>query len=64
MATAGAGYSAAPKLKAVCGCTDANHQQVRDAIREHHLLTIPSVYEHLGWQVVAPMSGAYCRQPA
>ena len=40
MMTAGAGYTAAPKLKPVCGCTDANHQQVRDAIREQHLLTI------------------------
>ncbi|MES2994270.1 MAG: nitrite reductase large subunit NirB [Pseudomonadota bacterium] len=59
MATAGAGYSAAPKLKAVCGCTDANHQQVRDAIREHHLLTIPSVYEHLGWRT--PNGCASCR---
>ena len=47
MATAGAGYTAAPKMKPVCGCTDANHQQVRDAIREHRLLTIASVYDTL-----------------
>jgi nitrite reductase (NADH) large subunit len=59
MATAGAGYSAAPKLKAVCGCTDANHQQVRDAIRESHLLTIPAVYEQLGWRT--PNGCASCR---
>ncbi len=59
MATAGAGYSAAPKLKAVCGCTDANHQQVRDAIREQHLLTIPQVYEHLNWRT--PNGCASCR---
>jgi nitrite reductase (NADH) large subunit len=59
MATAGAGYSAAPKTKAVCGCTDANHQQVRDAIREHHLLTIPSVYEHMNWRT--PNGCASCR---
>jgi nitrite reductase (NADH) large subunit len=59
MATAGAGYSAAPKMKAVCGCTDSNHQQVRDAIREHHLLTIQQVYEHMGWRT--PNGCASCR---
>jgi nitrite reductase (NADH) large subunit len=59
MATAGAGYTAAPKLKPVCGCTDANHQQVRDAIREQHLLTIASVYERLGWRT--PNGCASCR---
>ncbi|MES2229563.1 MAG: nitrite reductase large subunit NirB [Pseudomonadota bacterium] len=59
MATAGAGYSAAPKLKAVCGCTDANHTQVREAIRERHLLTIPQVYEHLSWRT--PNGCASCR---
>jgi nitrite reductase (NADH) large subunit len=59
MATAGAGYSAAPKMKAVCGCTDANHQQVRDAIREFHLLTIPQVQDHLGWRT--PNGCASCR---
>jgi nitrite reductase (NADH) large subunit len=59
MATAGAGYTAAPKLKPVCGCTDANHQQVRDAIREQHLLTIAGVYEHLNWRT--PNGCAGCR---
>ncbi len=59
MATAGAGYSAAPKLKAVCGCTDANHTQVREAVRERHLLTIPQVYEHLSWRT--PNGCASCR---
>ena len=59
MATAGAGYTAAPKLKPVCGCTDANHQQVRDAIKEHHLLTIASVYEQLAWRT--PNGCASCR---
>ena len=59
MATAGSGYTAAPKLKPVCGCTDANHQQVRDAIKEHRLLTIASVHEHLGWRT--PNGCASCR---
>jgi nitrite reductase (NADH) large subunit len=59
MATAGSGYTAAPKLKPVCGCTDANHQQVRDGIREQHLLTIAQVYESLGWRT--PNGCASCR---
>jgi nitrite reductase (NADH) large subunit len=59
MATAGAGYSAAPKLKPVCGCTDANHQQLRDAIRDAHLLTIAEVYAQLNWRT--PNGCASCR---
>ena len=59
MATAGTGYSAAPKTKPVCGCTDANHQQVRDAIRQHRLLEIAQVYEHLNWRT--PNGCASCR---
>jgi nitrite reductase (NADH) large subunit len=59
MATAGSGYTAAPKMKPVCGCTDANHQQVRDAIRNDHLLTIAEVYEHLQWRT--PNGCASCR---
>ncbi len=59
MATAGAGYSAAPKLKPVCSCSDANHQQVRDAIRDLHLLTIPDVYRELNWRT--PNGCASCR---
>ena len=39
MFTAGGDYSAAPKKKAICGCTDHSHQDVRDAIREQQLLT-------------------------
>jgi nitrite reductase (NADH) large subunit len=59
MATAGAGYTAAPKMKAVCGCTDSSHQQVREAIRELHLLTIPEVYEQMNWRT--PNGCASCR---
>ena len=59
MATAGAGYSAAPKLKAVCGCTDANHAQVREAIFKQKLLTLPDVHRALGWRT--PNGCASCR---
>jgi nitrite reductase (NADH) large subunit len=59
MATAGGDYSTAPKKKAVCGCTDRTHQEVRDAIREHELLSIPAVYGFLEWRT--PNGCATCR---
>ncbi len=40
MFTAGGDYSATPKTKAMCGCTEDGHQAVRDAIRENKLLSI------------------------
>ena len=59
MFTAGGDYSAAPKLKAMCGCTDQGHQAVRTAIRQHHLLTIADVYAMLQWRT--PNGCASCR---
>jgi nitrite reductase (NADH) large subunit len=50
MFTAGGDYSATPKKKALCGCTDHSHQDVRDAIRERKLLTIASTFEALNWK--------------
>ena len=59
MFTVGGDYSTAPKKKALCGCTDVSHQEVRDAIREQHLLTIADVYAHLGWRT--PNGCSSCR---
>lgn len=59
MATAGGDYSAAPKTKAMCGCTDLGHQAVRDAIREHHWLTIAEVQQGLNWRT--PNGCSSCR---
>jgi nitrite reductase (NADH) large subunit len=59
MFTAGGDYSAAPKMKSMCGCTDHGHQAVRDAIRQHHLLTIDAVYRWLDWRT--PDGCASCR---
>ncbi len=59
MFTAGGDYSAAPKLKAMCGCTDHGHQAVRDAIVANKLLTIASVYQQLGWKT--PNGCSSCR---
>jgi nitrite reductase (NADH) large subunit len=59
MATAGGDYSAAPKRKAICGCTDRTHQEIREAIRAQHLLTIPAAMHFLGWRT--PNGCATCR---
>ncbi len=58
-ATAGGDYSAAPKTKSVCGCTDHTHEDVRKAIREHKLLTIPQAMAFLEWRT--PNGCASCR---
>ncbi|MDO8720236.1 MAG: nitrite reductase large subunit NirB [Polaromonas sp.] len=50
MFTAGGDYSATPKLKAMCSCTDHGHQAVREAIRGNKLLTIADVYSFLEWR--------------
>src|SRR4029453_13131603 len=49
MFTAGGDYSTAPKKKAMCGCTDRSHQEVRDAIRKEHWLSHAEVYRGKGW---------------
>jgi len=59
MFTAGGDYSATPKLKAMCGCTDHGHQAVRDAIRANKLLSISDVYAFLEWRT--PNGCASCR---
>jgi nitrite reductase (NADH) large subunit len=59
MFTAGGDYSATPQKKALCGCTEHSHADVRQAIREHKLLTIASVFEALSWQT--PNGCASCR---
>jgi nitrite reductase (NADH) large subunit len=64
MFTAGGDYSAAPKKKAMCGCTDHSHEEVRHAIRTPmpdgtRLLTIDAVQRHLAWR--SPDGCASCR---
>jgi len=59
MFTAGGDYSATPKLKAMCGCTDHGHQAVREAIRANKLLSIGDVYATLDWRT--PNGCASCR---
>ena len=57
--TAGGDYSATPKTKAMCGCTDHGHQAVRDAIRANKLLSIGDVFKFMEWKT--PNGCASCR---
>jgi len=59
MFTAGGDYSAAPKKKAMCGCTDQSHADVRAAILDQRLLTIDAVQSTLGWRT--PNGCSSCR---
>jgi len=59
MFTAGADYSATPKTKAMCACTDHGHQAVRDAIKANKLLTLAEVYNFMEWKT--PNGCASCR---
>ncbi|AOS79937.1 MULTISPECIES: nitrite reductase large subunit NirB [Hydrogenophaga] len=59
MFTAGGDYSATPKLKAICGCTEHGHQAVRDAICERKYLSTAEVFAGMGWRT--PNGCATCR---
>jgi nitrite reductase (NADH) large subunit len=59
MFTAGGDYSATPKLKPMCGCTEHGHQAVRDTIREQKLITVGGVFKFMNWRT--PNGCASCR---
>ncbi len=59
MFAAGGDYSATPKMKALCACTEHGHQAVRDAIVANKLLTIASVFGFMEWKT--PNGCASCR---
>jgi nitrite reductase (NADH) large subunit len=59
MFTAGGDYSATPKKKAICSCTDRSHQEIRETIRAEHILKIGEVFSKLGWKT--PNGCATCR---
>ncbi len=58
--TVGGAYEPADSnKKAVCGCTDLSHGDVRKAIREHKLLSAQKAMDFLEWQT--PNGCASCR---
>ena len=48
--TLGGDYSAAPKAKPLCKCTEYTHDEVRAQIRELHLTSIGAVMQELEWK--------------
>ncbi len=59
MASAGGDYSATPKTKPLCACTEHGHQAVRDAIRQHKLLSTGAVFRFMEWKT--PSGCPSCR---
>ncbi len=59
MNTLGTNFQESPKTKAICGCTDHTHAQVRQAIRQHKLVSHAEVYEFMEWRT--PSGCATCR---
>ncbi len=60
ISTVGGAADVKPKSeKAICGCSDLNHGQVRQAIREHHLITLSDAMRFMDWRT--PDGCATCR---
>ncbi|PJI47683.1 MAG: nitrite reductase large subunit [Pseudomonas sp.] len=60
ISTVGGAADVKPKSeKAICGCSDLNHGQVRKAIRDHHLITLSSAMRFMDWRT--PDGCATCR---
>ncbi len=57
--TLGGGYAPPSTSKAVCGCTEKNHEEVRAEIRTHKYLNIPDAMRGIGWST--PNGCATCR---
>ncbi|MEW6133110.1 MAG: nitrite reductase large subunit NirB [Pseudomonadota bacterium] len=49
-ATAGGDYSTAPSKKPLCGCTEHTHDEVRAAITQNSLKTMPETMRFLDWK--------------
>ena len=58
--TVGGAYQAADRsTKPVCGCTDFNHNEVRQAVRSMKLLSLDAAFKALDWRT--PDGCATCR---
>src|SRR5437868_6653251 len=59
--TLGGDYSAAPKVKPMCACTDHSHDDARRVIIENSLKTIPDVMRFMDWKTP---NGCHSCRPA
>lgn len=57
--TVGGEYSATPKTKPLCKCTDFTHDEIRQGIVQYALKTMPAVRDHFEWKT--PDGCASCR---
>jgi nitrite reductase (NADH) large subunit len=57
--TLGGGYAPPSTSKAICGCSDKNHEEVRTEIRTHKYLNIPDAMKGMNWRT--PNGCASCR---
>ncbi|MGB1109554.1 MAG: nitrite reductase large subunit NirB, partial [Gammaproteobacteria bacterium] len=48
--TVGEGYDKTPQKKAMCGCTELSHDEVRHAIVDNELKSIPEIIQALDWK--------------
>jgi nitrite reductase (NADH) large subunit len=55
----GTDYSATPRKKSICGCSDLSHDEIRQAIRSDHLISQEQVRTELNWRT--PNGCATCR---
>ena len=55
----GSNFQETPRTRPVCGCTDLTHAEVRQAIREHRLLSHAEAYAFMEWRT--PSGCATCR---
>jgi len=60
-ATLGSDFNDTPSKKAMCGCTDLSHGEVKQAIIEKGLKTIPDVMQTLDWKT---SDGCHSCRPA
>ncbi|HHJ1336250.1 TPA: nitrite reductase large subunit NirB [Pseudomonas aeruginosa] len=60
ISTVGGAAAGKPKSeKAICGCSDLNHGQIRKAIREHRLTSLDAAMRFMDWKT--PNGCATCR---
>ncbi len=55
----GTDYSATPRKKSICGCSEHSHEEIREAIRTKHLISQDQVRAELSWRT--PNGCATCR---
>ncbi|MDP2432106.1 MAG: nitrite reductase large subunit NirB [Pseudomonadota bacterium] len=58
-ATVGGDYSVAPSKKPLCGCTEYSHDEIRSAIVDNNLKSLPETLRFMDWKT--PDGCAKCR---